>query len=399
MNQTKHRIGSSDIHPPMLLPVTAQQAALAQAARFSRKLRVSRAPRSFFAQVVWKTSHPLRKKFPIISSTKALCREKVTPMNKKLNRKGSSAPMLIAGFILLGMIVIGSVGYIAVKTKIISFGAGTLNSVGGTSTQTVDMSDGAASCIGINNVAVTYDDLNKYTPGTDPGVGNLYITTDRIGSVAEGSNTLNAQKSYEAVAGQNATAYFAQVVSFKTGCSDSRLPVDVTIATAPTITITNDNGVTLNADTSGEEAASASSSYEPTLTVKSAASVCASKHGAILVADYDKSWVQKVEFPTLTAANAPGYLGHAVMENSTADGFNAALFSGELCNGAKTEVPVKVTMTSGTIVNGNGNVMFHWVPLNYDVDQDTFKIIGPAAEDEDNNALTLANTTLQYYVS
>ena len=252
-------------------------------------------------------------------------------------------------------------------------------------------------CLGIASVSKTFDDKDKYVPGTDPGQGNLFIISGKKGVQSEGAITLAPGKKWDALAGQNATAYFAEPVSFETSCISDDLIVDVTKSGAPTITITNDNGVTLNADATAE-ATAADSVYEPTVTVKAPSKQCSSRHGALLIADYDKTYVQKVEFSSpLVGGDVPDYLSHVNGDNSTSDGFSAALFKGELCDGAKVDLPLTVTTASTAGNEGNANVVLHWLPLNYDVNQDTYALIGPAAEDEDNNVITLGNTTAEYH--
>lgn len=306
-------------------------------------------------------------------------------MGMRHNRKGMSAA--VVGIWALVLLVAGIGGYMMFKD-------------GGSDApaQIVDLSGGTSanpqSCLGINSVAVTYDDQDEFTPGTDPGVSNLFVFTDRKGSLAEGSNSLTPSKAYEALAGQNATAFFGAPVEFTTGCSDAALPVEVAKAGAPTITITNDNGVTINSD-SNAEAMAADSTYTQTVTVKAPAKQCAAKYGAIIVADYDKTYVQKIEFLGLPDDDEPGYLAHVNGDNSTSDGFKAALWDGELCNAAKEEIEVEITTTSATPNEGNANVVYHWLPRNYDVNLDSYELLGPATEDEDDNAIVLGNVTAE----
>lgn len=302
-----------------------------------------------------------------------------------VNKTGKMSGGWIAFWILIAVGVVSGLFYLG------GYRLETPLSAAGGAGQQVVTSDTAA-CVGVSSVSLTYNDIDRYTPGTDPGVGNLFIVTDKKGSQAEGAITLSPKKSYVALAGQNATAYFAEKASFTTSCSAEDYTVDVVKAGAPTITFVNSDGVTKNSDTN-DESMDASTLYSVSMKVKAPSQQCSARHGAVLVADFDKSFVQKVEFPTLSGSNAPSYLTHIDPDNGVADGFSAALYDGELCNAVSIEIPIDITTTSSTPDEGNATVTFHWLPRNFDINQDTFEILGPAVEDEDNNVLTLGNTT------
>lgn len=257
-------------------------------------------------------------------------------------------------------------------------------------------SDGDIQC-DVASVSVTYNDRDEYQPGSDPGTANLYITTDSKGSQSEGAITLTPTKQYESLAGYASTAVFAERKDFATTCENQDLVVDVVKPGAPTVTVTNDNGVTENSDTN-HESVDADSTYTATVTVKAPAKQCSSRHGAKVVLDYDKTYVSSAEILELGSTGSPDYLGHASLDNATGDGFSAFLFDGELCNGAKDEFTVSYETTSTSPTEGNANIVVHWLPINGDIDADTEQIIFDV-EDEDNNALVLGNTTVQIHTA
>lgn len=310
-----------------------------------------------------------------------------------MKRNGKALPALLAVLAVLAILVVGTV-----LSNMWGFGPDKL-SVGDQPTY-ADLSGGVTACSGVSSVSVSYNDLDKYVPGTDPGVDNLYITTQNKGAQAEGAITLTPLTEYTGLAAENSTTVFSEPVTFKTACSAVDYPVNVVKAGAPTITFTNDNGVTINADAT-DEAVSTDTSYGFDAVIKAPGDQASSRHGALLVFDFDKTYVSDIDLsgPGISAANAPNYLDHASIENATGDGFRAFLYSGELADNAKLEVSGTYTTTSTANAEGNANFVLHWIPLNYDINQDTLAVIGPAAEDEDNNAITIGNTTAQFYTN
>jgi hypothetical protein len=272
------------------------------------------------------------------------------------------------------------------------------NGASGDGGTAADLTNGATYCSGISTVTVTTNDVDRYTPGTDPDAVNFYITTDKKGSQSEGAVSLQPLVTYAGLYAQNSSSVFAEPVTLKTGCSAADLAVEVVKSEAPTITFKNDDGVTINSD-SNDQAVSGDATYSFDMTIKSAGKECSARHGALLVADFDKTYVTGVSLTGLSEASAPDYLSHAAADNSTTDGFKAFKYDGELCNNDKIEISGDFTTASGTLNEGNGNIVFHWLPLNYDINQDTLEVIGPAAEDEDNNAITQGNTTAQFHTS
>ena len=305
------------------------------------------------------------------------------------DKKGQGAALGVIAFALVALVVIGAVGM---------FGGDSIKAVVTGGSDSDDASAGV--CESGTSVSLTYNDIDRYTPGSDPGAGNLYVTDgpSSKGTNAEGAITMTPAASFSGLAAESATAVFSEPVDFQTTCSNMDLEVEVVKAGAPTITLINSNGVTENSDANHEDMG-ADQEYDFEMTVKAPSKQCASRHGALLVADFDKTFVQSVGVNELSGGATPGYLSHQSAENSTLDGFTTFVYNGELCNGAKAELTGSIETTSEAIDEGEANIVWHWVPLDYDIDQDTLEILGPAAEDEDSNAITLGNTTQQYYTA
>ena len=296
-------------------------------------------------------------------------------------KKGNGA---MIGLFALLVIIAGGVAFMAFS--------GDAKSITGAATAT------GGTCDGVSSVTVTYNDVDKYTPGTDPGAGNLYIVTDNKGTQAEGAITLTPAKTYKGLAGENSSGIFAEVVDFSTSCSNEELVVEVRKSGAPTITFVNDNGLTQNADATAE-AVDADGAYTFEGVIKAPSKACAARYGALLIADFDKTYLSNVDVDQFSGASAPTYLGHIDISNGTSDGFKAWKYEGELCNQEKVEITGSYDVTSTAAHEDNANIVWHWLPLDYDINQDSLAILEPAAEDEDNNALTHGNTTKEFFTA
>lgn len=251
---------------------------------------------------------------------------------------------------------------------------------------------------------IQYNDMNKYLKGTDPA-GNLYVLTDNIGSIADdGSDTTHFvfYKTYDALADYASTTYFAEKISFSTECNAVTIvQPEVGKGTAPTITVLNTDAVTKNTDANHEDV-SADSVAEYTVTAKAQTDECSSKFGALILVEYDKTYVNKVESNLNSASYTTNYFTFTTNQSASGfdfDGKAVFMYNGELCDGTKTEFTIKTTQTSETPIEDSNNFNIVWVPLNKDINQDDLKTIILGAEDEDNNFIGIGNVTTMVYTA
>ena len=264
----------------------------------------------------------------------------------------------------------------------------------------------AISCDGIASVKLLYNDINAFKTGTDPG-NKLEILSPSLIQVADDatSTTGPVMTEFSALAGNTAgtplSGYFAKPITFETVCSDVNIQPELKPASAPTITVTNDNGKTVNSDTN-HEAMDASSTYSPCITVKAPAEACSSEYGAIVAFEYDATYVNKLDSSDLSSTSSGFQVAHETNHSGSGknlDQYKVMQFNGELCDGDKVDICFDVTTTSSAVGEDQGNVKIHWYPLNYDLDADDYTIIGPAIYDEDNNIISQGNTTARYYTA
>lgn len=269
-------------------------------------------------------------------------------------------------------------------------------------------------CPNVASINALYNDYNFYKSGTDPA-SNLTIYAmngaEFKKTVADDATTttIPTLASFKAVAGTHAgtpsSGYFSEPLEFSTACADLNIQPKLKPSGSPTITITNDNGVTLNTDTN-DESIGASATVQPTVTVKAASENCASRHGAYLIADYVASRYSKLSTSDLADGNTLVLLSHNSAttnitggdQSITQDQFKVWLYDGELCNGAKIEPMIKVE-SSSTQPTEDQNIDFYWLSRDIDIDADTYLPLAPAIYDEDNNVIYDVSTNKTYFVS
>jgi len=267
----------------------------------------------------------------------------------------------------------------------------------------------ALSCDGIASVYALYNDINAYKAGTDPN--NTLTIYSKIGddnfvlkTVADDATTTKADvlSKYKALAGNNLgtpiSSYFAEEIEFSTVCSDVDIQPMLKPASAPTLTIVNDNGVTSNSD-ANHQLADGSETYTPCITVKAPTEACSSRYGAIVAFEYDATYVSQISSSDLVNTDSSFFAAHDTNHSATGldmDQYKLMKYSGELCNGKKVEICFDVKMTSATSEEDQGNVKVHWYPINKDLDADELTII-TGIYDEDNNVISQGNTTAIYY--
>ena len=292
-------------------------------------------------------------------------------------------------WIILTIVVAGGVTYMVVKPPV---------------QQTVIGSgDGDVGCLGLSSVDLLFNDFNSFKSATDPAShvtvyeknGLAYKLT--LADDAISGNSVSTKASFKGVVGTNAgtpiAGYFSELVSFATMCEDIALQTAMKPSGNPTITIVNDDGITKNTD-ANHESMGASSTYLPTLVIKSASESCSARHGAFLIADYDATYFSKLSTSDLRDGNTLVLLPHNTVDtniaqgnmNATNDQFKVWLYEGELCDGAKTEPQIKVETTS-TQPTEDINVDFYWLSRDIDVNADDYNPLSPAIYDEDNNAI------------
>jgi len=339
-----------------------------------------------------------------------------------MNKKGFvTALLMLAGAALL----IGTAGYGIYKlvgddkgdAKQLAAAKVTVDTPEGDKTVSVDpVVKEATSCDGIASVKSLLDDLNFYKIGTDPA-SHLSIF-EKSGKaykkvVADDATTTTVPvlSSFKGLAGNNAgtpvSGYFAEIVEFSTVCSDKDIQPELYPSGVPTITITNDNGKTVNSD-SNHEAMDASITYTPCMTVKAAAESCASRYGALVVLEYDATYTNTLDSTDMASSDSSFHYGH---HNTSFDQFkimkwNGAvqdmdgdgdLDAGYLCNGKRVDICWNQKITATAPTEDTANIKVHWVPLNYDIRADEYDLIGPSVYDEDNNVISTGNTTTWYY--
>lgn len=264
------------------------------------------------------------------------------------------------------------------------------------------------SCDGVQSVNLLWNDRHAYTATTDPGQvitlfeanGNPY--SKAIADDAT-SSTVPILSELKGLAGNNLgshnTSYFGKEISFSTMCADYDLQKEMIPATAPTLTLTNDNGVTLNSDTN-HESMTTDSTYSPTLTVKSASNACASVYGAVVAVDYDASYISMIEAGDGLESFSGSYLETKVNPtNGTSDQTTLLFFPGELCDGKKVDLGIDVTSHATTEVGEDNGVQIHWYPLNKDLDSDTLSKVITGLYDDKNTLISIGNTSIEYFVA
>ena len=267
----------------------------------------------------------------------------------------------------------------------------------------------ATSCDGISSVYGLYNDINAFKAGTDPSDNLTIFEKDGesfIKVIADDatSTSLDVMSSFRGLAGNNLgtpiSSYFAEEVVIDTMCSDIDIQPNLMPASAPTITVVNDNGVQTNSD-SNHESADASTTYTPCITVKAPTEACSSRYGAIVAFEYDATYVSQISSSDLANTDSAFLEAHDTNHSATGldmDQFKIMKYSGELCNGKKVEICFDVKMTSSTPGEDQGNVKVHWFPINKDLDADDLTII-TGIYDEDNNVISQGNTTATYYTA
>lgn len=269
----------------------------------------------------------------------------------------------------------------------------------------------ALSCDGIASVAALYNDINAYKIGTDPN--NTLTIYEKIGddnfvmkTVADDatSTTVDVLSRYKALAGNNAgtplSSYFAEEIEFSTVCSNVDIQPRLKPASAPTITIMNRNGATVNSD-SNHETMDASTSYTAKAIVISAAEACSSRYGAIVAFEYDATYASQITSSDLASTNSAFFVDHTTNHSGTGldmDQYKLMKYSGELCDGKDISFKFTVKTTASTPGEDQANVKVHWFPINKDLDADNFDLL-TGIYDEDNNVISQGNTTATYYTA
>ena len=290
-------------------------------------------------------------------------------------------------WIILTFVVVSGVTYMVIKPPVQQTDIGS--------------GDGDVGCLGLASVDLVFNDFNAFKSATDPASNltvyeknglpyKLLVDDDESISV---STKASFKGVVGTVAGTPIAGYFSELVSFNSMCEDIALQTAMKPSGNPTITVVNDDGITKNSD-ANHESMGVSSTYLPTLVIKSASESCASRHGAYLIADYDATYFSKLSTSDLRDGNTLVLLAHNSDADDIAQGnqagtndqFKVWLYEGELCDGAKIEPQIKVETTS-TQPTEDINVDFYWLSRDIDVNADDYNPLSPAIYDEDNNAI------------
>lgn len=289
---------------------------------------------------------------------------------------------------------------------------------------TVDLNQKAAQdCNSGTSVKALLNDIDALNAGTDPS-SNMQIF-EMNGkkfqkTVADDatSTTIPALSSFKSLLGNNAgtpsTLYFSKVIEFETSCLDKEIQAglaELNPASAPTISIVNDNGNTVNSD-SNHESTDGNNTYTPCLTVKAPANSCsADDYGALIIAEYDASYVNGVEKSSadkgsLLSTGFDGTFRKAHVTNHSGstkdfDQFTPFMWqpSEPLCDGAKVEICFDVEMGETSAGEDQGNVKWHWEPINKDLNSENLYDVITGIYDEDYNYIGVGNTTGTYYTA
>jgi len=336
---------------------------------------------------------------------------RVLPTNALLHSKKGVAPLIVSIFAIAGVVL----GGIWIADKMGWTGSEEVAPLALSPSGQVSIPVATAeqlavsSCDGIASVKALLNDINYYKKGTDPA-GNLTIYEkdgdEFVQIVADDatSTTVPVLSNFKGLAGNSAgtplSSYFAEEVSFTSLCSDVPIQPKLKPASAPTLTVVNDNGIQANSD-SNHESAGASSTYTPCITVKAPAEACAARYGAVVAFEYDATYVSKVDSSDLKLASTSFLVAHTTNHSATGldmDQYKLMKFDGELCDGDKVEICFDVTTTSSAPGEDQANVQIHWYPINKDIDADEYTLI-TGIYDEDNNIISQGNTTAIYYTA
>jgi len=324
-------------------------------------------------------------------------------MNKKGKTKLSGGAIVV--LLLFAIVMIGGLAFYGI----------TYSAKGTVTTDDATATAKANSCDGVEDVSLMFNDIDGYKIGTDPA-SHLTIYEKEgaqwsltLADDASSGNDVAVLSDYKGIIGNNAgtpsTTYFSRLWSGTTGCGiytvGNEADEVLYLATAPSITVTNDDKQ-FNSDATYPESVANESIYTPKILVDSPSKACSAVYGAIIAVEYDNSYMGSWEAIGLSEFTGKFELAHANNGNSTADKFATFLWTdsdGRLCNGEEAEI--KFQYETKTIPDGTTgiDVDFHWYPLNVDLNADTYKPIVDAAYDEDGNLISVAYTTQPYYVN
>lgn len=252
----------------------------------------------------------------------------------------------------------------------------------------------------VEDVTVNYNDLDSYKLGTDPAA-QMYVLSGDISPQAindDGSVTAPTNAEFTALAGENSSTYFTELVTVETGCSDPKsvAPRLLKVGSA-TMTLVNDDGATVNTD-AAHESMGASSSYTTEVSARANANECiCAEYGCVIAVEYDATYFQEFD-SDLDDYSGSIYITH----NSSGEGSQSAgldqwatfMYDGAVCDNEKLEFIITSTTTS-TEPTEDTNPIIWILPMDYDKDEDTLEpILG--IYDEDNNLIapSSVNSTL-----
>lgn len=295
--------------------------------------------------------------------------------------------------------------------------AGEQKAVGDTEKEVLDKE--AQSCDGIQSVNLLYNDQNAYKAGTDPATNLTIYDPNRILVSDDATGTTGAVlKTFKGLAGNDEgiheTHYFAKEITFTTVCSDLPIQTELYQLGAPTITVVGDDAVTkLTGSGTSNETVAASTSFTATYNVKAPAEQCSAVYGAVVACEYDATYINSIESSDLTSKNYGIFEAHAsesvaatwdqwktfewngAVQDVDGDAVNDA---GYLCDGKKIEFDIKYTHTSTSPSDDGANIKCAWLPINKDLDADSYDVI-TGIYDEDNNAIFIGNRTAKVYTN
>jgi hypothetical protein len=270
--------------------------------------------------------------------------------------------------------------------------------------------DAVQACNGVSSVLPQYNDFDVYAAGTDPA--STLTLYQRDGepfkkTIADDatSTTLPVRSTFKGVAGTNVgtekAGYFSELVDLTTTCTDDDVVENLYPASAPTLTVVNSNGITVNSD-ANDEALAANDKKTITFKAVAPANACSMRHGANLVIMYSSTVFDDINPVTgLTDGSQTIRWGYNQTGNAQALTPNQyAVFDvpGSLCNGEEGTYRVQLEV-GGTGPSEDQNLEYYWYGKDYTINPETYTLMGPTIYDESGNLIGEAGVNGTIYLS
>lgn len=228
---------------------------------------------------------------------------------------------------------------------------------------------------------------------------NYYILEDSLGTVlANAATTVPVDYNMEVIFGENSTAYYSVVDTVNVKCADPHYEaVSLAYAAAPSTKYIENTDGTVNSATN-KEPLGADDSVTITLFVKSSADEffgnpdvkCIENVGVV---EYDKTYILKASSDDTTTLSTNFF---AFSNTSIYDG-KATFALPKTSDGSRESVSLTFESTSSDFTGTNYPIVYMY-DCDVDKNEDNLALIW-GIEDEDNNKLSIAETSLTVYLS